>query len=78
MKVKDLIEQLQSMNPEAIVIIVSDNFEMRGANVETRSVIESNEGLEIEETFRDAFDGRSYISETWSTIGGTEPVVKIS
>lgn len=78
MKVKDLIEQLESMNPEATVIIKSDNFEMRGANVEVRYLSESNEGREVEETFRDAFDGRSYISETWSTIGGTEPVVKIS
>jgi len=78
MKVKELIEQLQSMNPEATVIIKSDNFEMRGANVEARFLNESSEGKECEETFRDSFDGCSYISETWSTIGGTEPVVKIS
>jgi hypothetical protein len=78
MKVKDLIKALETVDPEATVIITSSNFELRGAQIPVSYVHESKKGSKRIQGFRDAFDGDSYDKETWSTIGGEESVIVIS
>ena len=77
MKVKELISELEKLNPDAEVITTSSNFELNGAMISAKSVRQYNEGSKSIETFRDAFDGGSYNKETWSIIGGKTPVVTI-
>jgi hypothetical protein len=75
MKVKDLIEKLKGMDPEAMVITKSDNFEMNGADVPLSMVHQYETGSREVENFRDAFDGCSYSSVTYSITGGDLRVV---
>ena len=77
MKVKDLIKQLGKLNPEATVIVTSDNFELNYSKIAATYAIESYEGSKEMGTFRDAFDGENYNAEIWSSIGGKENVVEI-
>lgn len=78
MKVKELIQKLLALNPEAEVIAASPNFELEGVLIAVSSVRQLDQGSKKMETFRDAFDGGTYEAETWSTIGGDLPVVTIS
>ena len=78
MKVKDLIEKLNGMDPEAIVITKSDNFEMNGADVPLSMANQYETGSMRAEKFRDAFDGCSYTSVTYSIFGGDLKVVHLS
>jgi hypothetical protein len=78
MKVKDLIEKLNGMDPEAIVITKSDNFEMKGADVPLSMASQYETGSMRAEKFRDAFDGCSYTSVTYSIFGGDLKVVYLS
>jgi hypothetical protein len=75
MKVKDLIEKLKKMDSESIVIIRSNNFEMGGADVSLSSANQYETGSTRTERFRDAFDGGSYESKTYSISGGDLKVV---
>ena len=75
MKVKDLIEKLKGMDQEAMVITKSDNFEMNGADVPLSMVHQYETGSREVENFRDAFDGCSYSSVTYSITGGDLRVV---
>lgn len=77
MKVKELVEQLLKFDQEATVITRSDNFELNGASVELKYVSEYKTGSTQSESFRDAFDGGRYSTQTWSRIGGTESVVSL-
>lgn len=77
MKVKDLIQALEGMDPEATVIVRSNNFEHNGADIALSYANQYDTGSKKEQTFRDAFDGDSYTKETWSIIGGEEKVVSI-
>lgn len=77
MKVKDAILKLQSMDPEAIIIKRSDNFEQGNSMVGVRNFVESKDGELREEHFRDAFDGTNYTSKVWRTSGGNQPIVRI-
>jgi len=78
MKVKDLIEKLNGMDPEAMVITKSDNFEMNGADVPLSGANQYETGSTRVENFRDAFDGCSYTSVTYSIFGGDLKVVYLS
>jgi len=77
MKVKDLIRQLKDLDPEATVIVTSDNFDLKYSKIVATYAIQSHEGSKETGTFIDAFDGESYDAETWSLIGGEEIVVEI-
>jgi hypothetical protein len=78
MKVKDLIEKLKEMDPEAIVITQSDNFEMNGSDVPISLVHQYETGSTKITKFWDAFDGGSYDSVTYSIFGGDLKVVYLS
>ena len=78
MTVKDLIEKLKELDPEATVITASSNFELNGADVEVTFVHQYREGTLKQKIFRDAFDGESYSKWIWSISGGSIPVVYIS
>lgn len=78
MKVKDLIKELEKMNPEAEVIISSSNFELRNAFISDFHVTKYETGLKKKESFRDAFDGEEYKKEVWNLSGGSESIILIS
>ena len=78
MKVKEFIKLLEALNQDAEVIVVSSNFELKGATVAVSHVFEYKEGSKKTKVFRDAFDGEHYNVETWSVIGGDIPVVLVS
>jgi len=71
MKAKELAEKLMK-NPEAEVVITSDNFELNGATIPVSSVFPFNGKMESK-SFRDAFDGGTYNSNviTWDTKSDT-------
>ena len=75
MKVKDMIEHLQKLNPESEVVLTSNNFELTGALVSLNSVHQYDTGSKEKRRFRDAFDGTEYEEEVYSTRGGSLPVV---
>ena len=75
MKVKDLIEKLKGMDPEAMVITKSNNFEMNGADVPLSRAHQYETGSREVQNFRDAFDGCPYSSVTYSITGGDLRVV---
>jgi len=58
MKAKELAEKLMK-NPEAEVVITSDNFELNGATIPVTNVYPFNGKLESK-TFTDAFDHEDY------------------
>lgn len=78
MNVKNLINKLNELDPNAEVIIQSSNFEHRGADVSLSYVYQYNTGSKKTQIFRDAFDGDTYPVETWSTVNGNLPVVYLS
>ena len=78
MKVKDLIEKLLELDPEAEVITQSTNFELRGAEVELSRVHQYDTGKKETRTFRDAFDYEEYEKEVYSVFGGDMRVVLFS
>ena len=78
MKVRELISLLQQMDQEGTVIVASDNFELNYNDVPVTYCHQSVEGSKQVRKFRDAFDGGTYNTETWSIIGGKETVVKLS
>lgn len=78
MKVKDLIIELQAMDENAEVVITSENFELRGANVSASRVYQYDQCKKITRQFRDAFDGDTYFKEVWSLIDGDTSVVMLS
>lgn len=75
MKVKDLIEKLEKVDPEAEVITSSSNFELKFSKVSVSNVMQFETGKKEKRGFFDAFDGESYEREIWSVIGGEENVV---
>lgn len=77
MKVKDVIKALLTCDQEATVIVTSDNFELRGADVAVSYVHQYNDGLKETKTFTDAFDHDDYDKEVYLIVGGTEKVVFI-
>jgi hypothetical protein len=62
MFVEDLIEKLKKLDPKAIVVVTTDNFEQGHAEKRAKYIREFN-GEFKNETFRDAFDGDTYSSE---------------
>ncbi len=78
MKTKDLIKKLKKLDPEAEVIVCSDNFELNNANVSVTSVNQYEEGSKKQKPFRDGFDNEIYNKEVWSIVGGDLKVVLIS
>lgn len=77
MKVKELIEKLQEIDPNAEVVTTTSNFEMGNNLVRCSRVRVSKNASRKLQTFTDAFDGVRYQSETWSTVGGDLTVVEI-
>lgn len=75
MTAKDMIEQLQKLNPESEVVLTSNNFELNGALVSLNSVHQYDTGSKEKRRFRDDFDGTEYEEEVFSTRGGNSPVV---
>jgi len=78
MKVKELIEQLQSLDGDLEVIIHSDNFELRGAYIPATKVYVA--GMKYKkklEGFVDAFDHGRYSTEVYVSSDDGEDVVKI-
>jgi len=61
-KVKDVIKKLQKMDPEAIFVTTTDNFEMGHSTVPAHGISEFSGEL-VKESFRDAFDGGSYSAD---------------
>ena len=78
MKVKDLIKKLKTMDPNAIVITTSDNYELKGSSIEVTSAYQSDEGSSRKKGFYDDFDGGSYDKTVYSTVGGKMKIVRIS
>jgi hypothetical protein len=70
LRVKDLIARLQEMDPEAIVVSPSSNFELNGSIVEAR--VSQYKGKRKTEGFRDAFDGISYSKEVYRMAFGED------
>jgi hypothetical protein len=62
MKVKDAMKLLAKMDPNAIFVTTTDNFEMGHQTVPAVGIREFN-GSIAKETFRDAFDGCNYNAE---------------
>ena len=71
MKAKELAEKLMK-NPEAEVVITSDNFELNGATIPVTNVYPFNGEMESR-TFTDAFDYESYNTDViiWDTKADT-------
>lgn len=65
-------------DPEAEVLVKSNNFELKGADVPASVVYQSMEGSKKIKTFVDAFDHETYEKEIWSMFGGDLPVIYIS
>jgi hypothetical protein len=78
MKNKELIKKLQAEDPEAEVIVTSDNFELNNSQISLENVNSYNTGSTKIRGFRDAFDGEGYSKKTWSIIGGHEKVILLS
>lgn len=78
MTVEDLIEKLKKEDPKAVVLLASSNFELNNSDVELTHVWHSKTGKEETKTFRDAFDGDTYNTKVWSTIGGDKSIVHLS
>lgn len=78
MTIEKLIEKLQKCDKNAIVIVSSSNFELKGAVIELSQIHKSNKGNKRSETFRDAFDYGLYSHTTFSTFGGKLKVVALS
>ena len=70
--VKELIEKLKTMDPEAIVVSPSSNFEI-GSNALVDPSVYQFKGKIVEQTFRDAFDGGSYNKKVYEMAFDTEP-----
>lgn len=77
MKVKELIERLQTLNPEAEVVTHSSNFEQNNALVSVNHVRHYPNANLVMERFRDAFDGESYSKPIYEIDGGNLPIVII-
>lgn len=77
MKVSELIEKLSECDPNAEVIMRSDNFELHGSLVPVKYVNAFKAQRKLE-TFRDAFDGETYSTEVFNVIDGNLTVVKLS
>jgi hypothetical protein len=77
MKVHELITKLETLNPDAEVIVSSSNFEHRGSDIPVSFVREYSNGKVTKKTFIDAFDGKSYERGIYATYGGNIPVVTI-
>lgn len=78
MRVKELITELGKCNPEAVVICVASNFELRGEKREAR--VWESRARKVSERFRDAFDNECYHTEIYretSSAAEGEPVVVI-
>ncbi len=78
MKVKDAIKQLKKLDPEAVILVTSSNFELNGAEVPLSYLHSYKTGTKQMRTFRDAFDGETYQKEVWSIINGKLSVVTLS
>jgi len=78
MKVKDAIEALQKLDPEAILLKKSDNFEQNGATVPVSHFGVYPSAKEKRVTFRDAFDGDTYESTVYDLFDGDISAVNVS
>ena len=78
MKVKELIEKLQTLDPEADVVTLSHNMELNEAIVLVTSVVQYNTGKKEIRPYFDAFDYESYDKEVFTTGNGNLPIVYIS
>jgi len=60
---KDLAKELLK-NPNDIIVVSSDNFEMNNAKIPLTSVyLGRHKAIIVKQSFRDAFDGGSYSSD---------------
>ena len=75
--VKEMIEKLSKLDPNAILVNSSNNFEKKGATVPITSLYEFDGKIE-KRKFRDAFDGEIYESDVVSMVDGKDKFVMIS
>jgi len=78
MKVKDLIQKLQSLDQEAEVVTPSHNWELGESIVSVTSVVQYNTAKKEIRPYFDAFDYESYEKEVYTTMDGNLPIVYIS
>ncbi len=62
MKAKDLIKELEKVNPEATVVVTTDNFEQGHSTIKASHLYKFKGELK-DKPFKDAFDGGEYTSE---------------
>ncbi len=62
MKVKDAMKLLAKMDPNAIFVTTTDNFEMGHQTIPVTSIHEFK-GSVVKGCFRDAFDGGNYSAD---------------
>lgn len=77
MNVRQAIEQLSKLDPEAELIHRSGNFELNSSLVPVDYFTPYDTGKSEKQPFRDAFDGTAYSATVWSTSGGDKNVVLI-
>lgn len=77
MRVRELIEQLQECDPEAVVITHSTNPELGHYYIEADNVYETDEAEESEKYFNDMMDFTPYKHIVWDTIGGKTKAIAI-
>lgn len=65
MKIKEAIEILQKLDPEMEMVTTSSNFETNYAIKSFTGFSSPTKMKEIEESFRDAFDGGTYTMKVW-------------
>lgn len=64
MKVSELIEQLQTMPPDANVIGMTDNYEMR-ESIDDLIGVRLDKYMKVKKSFRDMMDRTDYVSEVY-------------
>lgn len=75
MKNKELISKLQKLDPEAEVVVTSNNFELQHEVVSLQGVTEYKTARKVKKQFRDAFDGYAYLTEVYDLFNGEETVI---
>lgn len=77
MTVKELIEELKTCNPDAIVVNRSDIWELNGSIVRVSYVLKSSAGSSEMAKFKDPFDDTYYDFEIFDLFDGDQDLVMI-
>ena len=78
MNVTELIAKLSTIPGNTEIVVVSDNFELSGANVTATNAKYYPQAKYVERHFTDAFDDTSYPVKVWHSINGDKSIIVIS